>query len=102
MKTKQKPPAAPAPSVEQRRAAMPVVAAFVAMCRRAYGDALVDQQLAIAQQARREHAEILAKQGQGAADRWHKANGYRCTFFAQEQGRTLGLQSPYGTTTSQA
>lgn len=102
MKTKQQQPAAPAPSVEQRRAAMPVVAAFIAECRRAYGDALVDQQLATAQQARREHAEILAKQGQAAADRWHRANAHRCTFFAQEQGRTLGLQSSFGTNTSQA
>lgn len=50
-------------SVHDRRAAMPVVAAFIAECRRAYGDTLVDQQLATAQQARREHAEILANKG---------------------------------------
>jgi len=95
MKTRSNKP----PAVDQRRAAMPVVAAFVDMCRRAYGAEMVDRQLATAQQARREHAEILAQQGQHAADRWLRANAHRCTFFAQEQGRTLGLQSPYGNTT---
>lgn len=86
----------PAPSVDQRRAAMPVVAAFIDLCRQAYGAEMVDQQLATAQQARREHAQVLAQQGREAADRWLKANAHRCTFFAQEQGRSLGLQSPFG------
>lgn len=98
MKTRSNKPAVQtsAPSVEQRRAAMPVVAAFIDMCRQALGDDMVDQQLATAQKARREYAEIAQQQGQGAADRWLKANAHRCTFVAQEQGRTLGLQSPYG------
>lgn len=87
-----------ASTVDQRRAAMPVVAEFIDMCRREYGADLVDRQLATAQKARREHAEILAMQGQHAADRWLKANAHRCTFHAVEQGRTLGLQSPYGRT----
>ena len=26
--------------------------------------------------------------------RWHKANASRCTFFAHEGGRTLGLPLP--------
>ena len=46
--------------VEQRRQDMPCVAAFIDLCREAYGSDLVDQQMATAQQARREHAEILA------------------------------------------
>jgi hypothetical protein len=77
-----------------RRHAMPTVAAFVDMCRAAYGADLIDQQMATAQQARREHAEILAQNGQAAASRWHMANTSRCTFFAQEGGRTLGMPLP--------
>ena len=100
MKTRTTKPAVQtsAPSVEERRAAMPVVAAFIDMCRQAFGTDFVDQQLATAQKARREYTEIVQQQGQGAADRWLKANAHRCTFLAQEQGRTLGLQSPYGRT----
>lgn len=82
-------------AVEQRRAAMPVVAAFIDLCRAAYGAELVDKQLATAQQARRDYAQVLADQGELAAKRWHKANAHKCTFFAQEGGRTLGLPSPY-------
>lgn len=85
--------------VEQRRQDMPCVAAFIDLCREAYGSELVDQQMATAQQARREHAEILAQHGEAAALRWHKANASRCTFFAHEGGRTLGLPLP---TTSKA
>lgn len=88
---------APIPTaVDQRRAAMPTVAAFIDMCRQAYGDALVDRQLATAQQARREYANVLAQQGPVAAKRWHLANAHRCTFYAAEGGRELGLQSPFG------
>lgn len=83
-------------SVEQRRQAMPGVAAFIDMCRKAYGAQFVDAQLARAQLARREHAQVLAEQGQAAARHWHRANAHRCTFFAQEGGRTLGLASPWG------
>ena len=79
---------------EQRRQDMPCVAAFIDLCREAYGSDLVDQQMATAQQARRDHAEILAQQGEAAAQRWHKANASRCTFFAHEGGRTLGLPLP--------
>jgi hypothetical protein len=52
--------------------------------------------MATAQQARREHAQVLAQQGQAAADRWHRANAHRCTFLAQENGRVLGMPSPFG------
>jgi len=83
-------------AVDQRRAAMPTVAAFIDLCRLAYGSELVDRQLATAQQARREHAQVLAQQGAVAAKRWHQANAHRCTFFATEGGRELGLKSPYG------
>ena len=86
-------------SVGQRRDAMPIVAAFIDRCRAAYGADMVDAQLAIAQQARREHADVLAAQGQAAADRWLHANAHRCTFFASEGGRTVGLASPFGRTT---
>lgn len=83
-------------AVDQRRAAMPTVAAFIDMCRKAYGSELVDKQLATAQQARREYTQVLEQQGAVAAKRWHQANAYRCTFFAAEGGRELGLKSPYG------
>ncbi len=85
-----------AASVQGRREAMPMVAAFVDMCRRAYGAAMVDQQMATAQQARREHAQVLERDGAAAAKRWLLKNAHRCTFFAQEDGRELGLRSPYG------
>ncbi len=83
-------------SVQQRRQAMPAVAAFIDLCRKAYGTEFVDAQMARAQQAAREHAQVLAEQGDAAARRWHKANAHRCTFFAQEGGRTLGIASPWG------
>lgn len=80
----------------QRRAAMPVTAAFVDECRATYGAAMIDRQMAIGVQAAREHAQVLATQGEQAARRWHRANAHRCTFFAVEGGRTLGLPSPFG------
>lgn len=83
-------------AVDQRRAAMPAVAVFVDMCRQAYGTELVDRQLATAQQARREYAQVLAQQGAVAAKRWHLANAHRCTFYAAEAGREIGMQSPFG------
>lgn len=83
-------------AVEQRRAAMPTVAAFIDMCRAAYGAELVDKQMAIAQQARREYHQVLADKGPVAAKRWLQANDHRCTFFASEAGRELGLRSAYG------
>lgn len=84
-------------TVDERRAAMPTVAAFIDMLRAAYGPEIVDvdKQLATAQQARREYAQVLAEQGAVAAKRWHKANAHRCTFFAEENGRTVGLASPF-------
>lgn len=84
-------------SQAERRHDMPCVAAFIDMCREAFGSELVDQQMATAQQARREHAEILAQHGEAEAKRWHKANASRCTFFAQEGGRSLGLPLPTST-----
>lgn len=87
---------AAANSTETRRAAMPLVAQIVDQWRAQFGAAFVDQQMATAQQARREHAQVLAQQGQVAADRWHRANAHRCTFIAQENGRTVGMPSPYG------
>ena len=89
-------PLTPSGAVDQRRAAMPLVAHIVDQWRTQFGAAFVDQQMATAQQARREHAQVLAQQGQAAADRWHRANAHRCTFLAQENGRVLGMPSPFG------
>lgn len=83
--------------VQARRQAMPEVAAFVDLCRAAYGGLFVDVDaaMATAQQARREHAQVLAEQGEAAAARWLKANANRCTFHAEEAGRSVGLASPW-------
>lgn len=83
--------------VQARRQAMPEVAAFVDLCRAAYGGLFVDvdKAMATAQQARREHAQVLAEQGAAAAARWLKANAHRCTFHAEEGGRSVGLASPW-------
>jgi hypothetical protein len=86
----------PVKAVEQRRAAMPAVAAFIDMCRAAYGASFVDQQMATAQHARRDYTKVLAEQGPVAAKRWLQANDHRCTFFASEAGRELGLRSAFG------
>lgn len=83
-------------TVADRRSAMPVVAAFIDSCREQFGAAMVDRQLAIAQQARREHDQVLAQQGEHAAAHWLRANAHRCTFWAEEGGRTVGLRSPWG------
>jgi len=101
------PEAAPAPEsgpvagVSARRQAMPEVAAFVDLCRAAYGGQFVDVDAAMstAQQARREHAQVLAEQGEEAAARWLVRNAKRCTFHAEEGGRSVGLRSPFGRTT---
>ncbi|WP_382155394.1 hypothetical protein [Hydrogenophaga sp. ANAO-22] len=79
-----------------RRQAMPAVAAFVDLCREAYGSDMVDAQMAKAQQAKREHAAVLQAQGADEAARWHVVHGRRCTFFAEEGGRSIGLRSPWG------
>lgn len=83
-------------SVDQRRAAMPGLAAIVDRLRAQFGVDFVNEQMATAQQARREYAKVLAEQGVVAAKRWHIANAHRCTFFAEECGRELGMRSPFG------
>lgn len=83
-------------SVGQRRDAMPVTAAFIDLCRKVCGADVVDAQLAIGMQAARDHAHVLAMQGEAAAARWHRTNAHRCTFVAVEGGRTIGLASPWG------
>ena len=82
--------------VAQRRAAMPVTSAFIDQCRATLGTAFVDAQMAQAQEARREYARVLAEQGEVAAKRWHRINANRCTFYAEEGGRVLGMHSPFG------
>lgn len=102
----QQPEAPPAPEsgpvagVQARRQAMPEVAAFIDLCRAAYGGQFVDVDaaMATAQQARREHVKVLAEQGEAAAARWLLRNAHRCTFYAEEGGRTVGLLSPFGRT----
>lgn len=91
------PDSGPAAGVSARRQAMPQVAAFVDLCRAAYGGEFVDVDaaMATAQQARREHAQVLAEQGAEAAARWLKRNAHRCTFHAEEGGRSVGLASPW-------
>jgi hypothetical protein len=97
------PDSGPVAGVSARRQAMPEVAAFVDLCRAAYGGQFVDVDAAMstAQQARREHAQVLAKQGEAAASRWLVRNAHRCTFFAEEAGRTVGLASPFGVNNTQ-
>lgn len=75
---------------------MAVVADVVDQWRTAYGREFVDGQMATAQQAAREHAAVLAQHGEQAAARWHVANEHRCTFFAEEGGRTVGMPSAFG------
>lgn len=82
--------------VAARRHAMPAVAAFVDLCRQAYGSEMVDAQMAQAQQAKRDHAAVLRDRGPEAAARWHLLHGNRCTFYAEEGGRSIGMPSPWG------
>lgn len=91
------PDSGPAAGVSARRQAMPKVAAFVDLCRAAYGGEFVDVDaaMATAQQARREHAQVLAEQGAEAAARWLKRTAHRCTFHAEGGGRSVGLASPW-------
>lgn len=82
--------------IEQRRAAMPGLAEIIDWARENFGTEFVNHQIATAQQARREHAQVLAQQGEAAAKRWHRANAHRCTFHGTEAGREVGLPSPFG------
>ena len=99
--TAPRPVSGPVAGVSERRQAMPEVAAFVDLCRTAYGGRFVDVDaaMATAQQASREHAQVLAEQGEAAAARWLVRNAHRCTFFAREAGRTVGLACPFGRNT---
>lgn len=83
-------------SVSKRREAMPAVSAFVDQYRDLLGAEFVNAQMAIAQQARREYLQVLADQGEVTARHWHRANTHRCTFYANENGREIGLPSPFG------
>lgn len=83
-------------SVDQRRAALPGLAYIAEWARAKFGADFVNQQMATAQQARREYDQVLATQGPAAARRWHVANAHRCTFYGSENGRTFGMQHPFG------
>lgn len=83
-------------SVAKRRDAMPGVSAFVDQYREILGREFVDQQMAIAQAARRQYVEILALDGEATARAWHIRNAHRCTFYANEGGREIGMPSPFG------
>lgn len=80
--------------VAARRAAMPVVSGFIDWARENVGSDMVDAAMATGIAAAREHAHILATQGQQAADAWHRANAHLCTFYAAEGGRVVGLNVP--------
>lgn len=86
-----------AAGAQARRQAMPAVAAFVDLCRAAYDGVFVDVDaaMATAQAARREHVQVLEQQGEAAARQWHRRNAVRCTFYAHEAGRTVGLATPW-------
>ncbi len=76
------------------RSAMPLTAGIVDELRQAFGVALVDRCIARGQQLRREHARILAVQGQAEADRWLAwEQGKGVWFGAVEGGRRVGVMS---------
>ena len=83
-------------AVANRRAAMPIVAAWIDECRHAFGRECVDQAMTKGVAARRDYERVVADLGIQAARRWHRANAHRCTFAATEAGRTVGLPSPFG------
>lgn len=83
-------------SVAKRRDAMPGVSAFVDQYREILGREFVDQQMAVAVAARREYCEVLALHGEATARAWHIRNAHRCTFYANEGGREVGMASPFG------
>ncbi|MDO8903981.1 hypothetical protein [Hydrogenophaga sp.] len=89
-------------STDRRRQAMPTVAQFIDQCRAMYDGQFVDLDaaMATAQKARREHADVLDQQGAQAARQWLKTNAKRCTFYAAEGGRVVGLASPWGAAAS--
>lgn len=80
--------------VAARRAAMPEVSAFIDWARRSAGTDMVDAAMAKGIDAARQHAHVLATQGQRAADAWHRQHAHLCTFFAVEGGREVGLCAP--------
>lgn len=83
-------------SVDQRRAAMPVVSAWVDELRAMLGAEMINRQIAVGMQAQREYAQVELAQGVEAAEAWRRVNAHRCTFFAEEGGRRVGLASPLG------
>lgn len=74
---------------------MPVVSEWIDGLREQLGADMVDAQIAEGVKAQREYAEIERTHGTEAADLWRTQNAHRCTFFAEEGGRRVGLATPY-------
>lgn len=70
---------------------MPVVAGIVDDLRQAFGAPVIDAAIAAGVRLQREHARILATQGQAVADGWlaRQRTPAGC-FRAVEAGRTVG------------
>lgn len=78
------------------RSSMPLAGQIVDDLRQWFGDDLVNAQIRRAEAARKQHAAILASQGEQAAARWLQANWRECAFVATENGRSIGLADPFG------
>jgi len=73
------------------RVHMPVVAGIVDELRQAFGAAVVDGAIAAGVKLQREHARIVATQGQAVADKWLRLQRTPAgSFTAAEAGRTVG------------
>lgn len=74
------------------REVMPLTASIVDEARLLWGDALVNRCIARGQSLRRDHARIVATQGQAEADRWLAREQAKGVWFgAIEGGRQVGV-----------
>lgn len=81
----------PEPKRAGLRAEMPGVAAIVDDLRAALGAQVVDAAIAAGVKLQREHARIVATQGQAVADGWlSRQRTPAGSFRAVEAGRTVG------------
>lgn len=88
--------AKPVPSGSLRQA-MPLTAGVVDELRQAFGDELVNRCIARGQSLRRDHARILATQGQAEAARWLAREQAKGGWFgAAEGGRVVGVMTVGG------
>ena len=74
------------------RSEMPGIAAIVDDLRAAFGAAVIDGAIAAGVKLQREHARIVATQGQAVADGWlRRQRTPKGAFVATEGGRTVGV-----------